>query len=103
MINRKIAFRCNWCYTIEKGDAIDYSYDAHNVIGVCEDVRYEDVNSFDSDILVKIKGDDKWHTLYTYDSKYKKHKKIRVRIYNYTEGPKAQRLELNKVKDQYNI
>jgi len=104
MLNKKITFYCNWCYT---EDLTDFSYDseqdwnfAHNTIGTCVDIRHEsDEGDWDSDIVVRINDDKKWHTLFTLNSKKPK----RVRIYNYSEGQLAQELEMLKNAEKYNI
>ena len=114
VLDKKIAFHCDWCYNSELTD-IEYKskrkYDngryqnvvlGHNIIGQCIDISQEKGEWCDRDIVVRINDDEQWHTLFAYDEKKKKVKK-KVRIYNYTEGPLANELNMYKNADKYNL
>ena len=55
MLFKKITFKCKWCYN---SDVTDCNSVYHNVIGICEAIKYENVNYWDSDILVRIENND---------------------------------------------
>ena len=101
LVGKKIAFYCNWCYTsysVTFSHFISYKH-GHNIIGNCEEIKYEDLSDEESDIDVKIK--DEWHTLFNFDVGTRKIKKVRV--YNYEEGPIMQELEAKKSAEKYNL
>lgn len=100
IINKKIAFQCTWCYS---SDFSNEKPGTHNIIGICKDITFENIKYHDSDILVKINEDDKWHTLFVDYKNKNATPKFKVRIYNYTEGSLMQKLELLKNQEKYNI
>ena len=100
LINKKITFRCTWCYDDDIEDVLNLS-NIHSIIGKCVDVIHEDREYFDSDILVKVDGYEGYHTIligYT-----KNQKKQKVRIYNYTEGKLINKINILKDIEKYNL
>lgn len=120
VLNKKIAFECEWCYSDNFGENYPKT---HSIIGECEKIKFKNIGFSaqvyfdleDSDMidpindniefLVKIKTDkdsahlqiyDRWHLLFD-DNKKK------LRVYNYTEGPLAQELDMLKNSEKYNI
>ena len=102
VINKKIAFQCTWCYSSDFFEDFPHSK-PHSIIGVCKDVIFENPRYHDSDLLVKIDNDDKWHTLFVRFNNPKSQPKFSVRIYNYTEGILIKKLEMLKNMEKYNI
>ncbi len=99
VLDKKIAFRCSWCYSI---DFSSENIHSHDIIGVCKKITFENPKyEEDSDFLVKIDGEDKWHTLFI--NNRKEFPKFNVRVYNYTEGLLMQKLEMLKSQEKFNI
>lgn len=100
VLDKKIAFQCYWCYL---SDFSNEKNKKHNIIGVCKDITFENPKYHDSDILVKIDADDKWHSLFIEYKNENASPKFKVRVYNYVEGLLAQKLEVIKNREKYNI
>ena len=98
LLNKKIAFQCGGCFDINMSFSRFYN---HSIIGICEKVRYEDEDFWDSDIIVKMINEDKWHTLFIQETKHKVKK--RIRIYNYSEGTLMRELQTLKNVSKFKL
>lgn len=102
LIGRQIAFKCTWCYTEKMEDNVDnLRHPNHSVIGICKDATHENEDYNESDIVVKIDDDEKWHTLFI--GYVKQMIKQKVRVYNYTEGKLMRHINMIKNMNKYNL
>ena len=105
VLNKIIAFKCNWCYDIRRNSnfensprwAQDLKKSFHNIIDKCVNIDHQDKIYNDSDILVKLENEHNCHTLFMQGDKQK------IRIYNYNEGPLMQKLNMLKDAEKYNL